>query len=462
MAADGLDVDSIWMKAVVEPLEGNKVKLSVEVDEAEFDRAVETAVRKIAREVRVPGFRPGKAPRRLIEARLGPGVARQEALRESLPEFYAKALREAEVDPIAPPEIDITGGHEDGAVSFDAVVEVRPHVSVAGYGGLRIAVPSPLADEGDVDSHIERLRRQSAELRSVERPAQAGDHVLLDVKGEREGETIAGLTADDYLYEVGSGIVVPELDEHMAGAKVGDILAFESSIDEGEPVSFRILVKDVKEQVLPDLTDEWAGEASEFETLDELRADILQRLSVGKRLQATLAVREETIKALTELVAEDVPEPMVRPEMERRLTELARRLETKGATVAQYMEASGMSEEGFVNALREEAISGVKADLALRAVAEAEGLDPTDDELEEEIVRLAERMQRRPAEVRRELERQDAIPTVRSDVRKAKALEWLVEHVEVVDEEGHPVDRSLLSPDQPSAPDGAEEAEIEP
>jgi trigger factor len=449
------------MRAVVEPLEGNKVKLSVEVDEAEFDQAVEAAVRKIAREVKVPGFRPGKAPRRLIEARLGPGVARQEALRESLPEFYARALREADVDPIAPPDIDITSGQEDGVVAFDAVVEVRPQVSVAGYGGLRVAIPSPLAEDAEVDRHLDRLRKQSAELQSVSRPAQTGDHVFLDVKGEREGETIAGLTADDYLYEVGSGIVVPELDEHLAGAKVGDILAFTSSIDEGGPVTFRVLVKDVKEQVLPDLTDEWAQEASEFETVDELRADILQRLSVGKRLQATLAVREETIKALVELVAEDVPEPMVRPEMEHRLMELGRRLESKGATVAQYMEASGMSEEAFVAALREEAVSGVKADLALRAVAEAEGLEATEEEVDAEIARLAERMRRKPGEVRRELERQEAMATVRSDVRKAKALEWLVEHVEIVDEEGQPVDRALLSPDQADAPPGAEEPETQ-
>ena len=449
------------MRAVVEPLEGNKVKLSVEVDEAEFDKAVDAAVRKIAREVKVPGFRPGKAPRRLIEARLGPGVARQEALRESLPEFYAQALREADVDPIAPPDIDITSGQDDGAVSFDAVVEVRPQVSVAGYGGLRVAIPSPLADDTEVDRHLDRLRKQSAELTSVSRPAQTGDHVFVDVKGEREGETIAGLTTDDYLYEVGSGIVVPELDEHLPGAKVGDILSFEATIDEGVPVSFRILVKDVKEQVLPDLTDEWAREASEFQTLEELRADILQRLSVGKRLQATLAVREEAIKALAELVADDVPEPMVRPEMEQRLMELSRRLESKGATIAQYMEASGMSEEEFVETLRTEAISGVKADLALRALADAEGLEAGDDDVDKEIGRLAERMRRTPAEVRRELERQDAIATVRSDVRKAKALEWLVDHVEIVDEEGRPVDRALLSPDQGSAPSGAEEAETQ-
>jgi len=399
------------MKAVVEPLEGNKVKLSVEVDEREFEKAVDAAFRKIAREVKVPGFRPGKVPRRLLEARLGPGVARQEALRESLPDFYAQALREAEVDPIAPPEIDITAGEAEGPISFDAVVEVRPQVSVAGYGGLRVTIPSPVADEAEVDRHIDRLRQQSAELRSVSRPASDSDHVLVDVKGEREGETMAGLTTDDYLYQVGSGIVVPELDEQLAGASVGDILGFEATIDDGAPVTFQVLVKDVKEQVLPEVNDEWASEASEFESVEELRADILQRVSMGRRLQATLAVREEAIKALVELVADDVPEPMVRPEMERRVAELSSRLEA------------------------------------------------TDDDVGTEIGRLAERMQRKPAEVRRELERQDAIATVRSDVRKSKALEWLVEHVEIVDEEGHTVDRALLSPNPEGAPSDAEEAE---
>ncbi len=446
------------MKAVVEPLEGNKVKLSVEVDEQEFEKAVDAAFRKMAKEVRVPGFRPGKVPRRLLEARIGPGVARQEALRESLPEFYAQALRDADVDPIAPPEIDITSGEEQGPIAFDAVVEVRPQVSVAGYGGLRVAIPSPVADDAEVDRHIDRLRQQSAELRSVQRPALDGDHVFVDIKGEREGETVAGLTTDDYLYKVGSGIVVPELDEHLAAAKVGDILRFEATIDEG-PVTFQVLVKDVKEQVLPEVTDEWASEASEFETVDELRADLQQRVSAGRRIQATLAVREEAIKALAELVAEDVPEPMVRPEMESRVQELARRLESRGATIAQYMEVSGTTEEEFVASLREEAIAGIKADLALRALADAEAMVATDDDVDAEVGRLAERMQRKPADVRRELERQDAIATVRSDVRKSKALEWLVEHVEIVDEEGRPVDRALLSPNPNAAPSGAEEAE---
>ncbi|HET7486280.1 MAG TPA: trigger factor [Acidimicrobiales bacterium] len=447
------------MRAVVEPLEGNKVKLSVEVDEQEFEAALDAAFRKMAREVRIPGFRPGKAPRKLLEARLGPGVARQEALRESLPDFYARAVREADVEPIAAPEIDITSGESEGPIAFDAVVEIRPTVSIAGYGGLRVTIPSPVAEEGEVDRHIDRLRKQSAELRSVERPAGDGDHAFIDIKGEREGETVTGLTTDDYLYEVGSGIVVPELDEQLRGAKAGDILAFESSIDEGAPVSFQVLVKDVKEEVLPDVTDEWAADASEFETVEELKADILQRVSAGRRLQATLAIRDEGIKALAELVADEVPDALVRPEMERRAEDLARSLDSRGVSLAQYLQVTGTSEEDFVARLREEAVEAVKADLALRALADAEGVEATEEDVDEEIERLANRMQRSPADIRRQLEQQDAIATVRSDVRKTKALEWLVEHLEVVDEEGNPVDRALLSPDPEADTSGGEQAE---
>ncbi|MGH9164250.1 MAG: trigger factor, partial [Acidimicrobiales bacterium] len=308
------------MRSVVEPLEGNRVKLSVEVDEAEFEKALDAAFRRIAREVRIPGFRPGKAPRRLLEAKVGMEAARQEALRESLPEYYAQALREADLDVIASPEIDLTGGQKDGPVAFDAVVEVRPQVSIIGYGGLRVSVPSPLASDEDVDAHLDRLRQQSAELSAVDRPAEAGDHVSIDVQGSRAGEAVAALSADDYLYEVGSATLVPELDTRLTGAAVGDVLEFDAAVDEGDEVSFRILVKGVQERVLPEPTDDWAGEVSEFESVEELRADLADRLSVAKRMQSTLAVRDEAIGALVELVEQDAPEPLVAEDLERRLS----------------------------------------------------------------------------------------------------------------------------------------------
>ncbi|MGH9181305.1 MAG: trigger factor [Acidimicrobiales bacterium] len=433
------------MKSVVEPLEGNRVKLSVEVDEAEFDKALDQAFRRIAREVRIPGFRPGKAPRRLIEARVGSEAARQEALRESLPGFYAQALREADLDVIASTEIEIVAGQEAGPVAFGAVVEVRPQVSVIGYGGLRVTVPSPCASEEEVDGHLERLRVQSAELAVADRPARAGDHVSIDVQGSRDGEAEAAFSADDYLYEVGSATLVPELDTHLTGSSVGDILNFEAGVVHGEPVSFRILVKKVQERVLPEVTDDWAAEVSEFETVASLRADLAGRLGVARRIQATLAVRDEAVGALVELVAEDMPGALVNDDLERRRSALERRISAQGATLAQYLQASGMTAEDLAAGLRAESVRSVKADLALRALADAEGLEATDEELDAEVAMMAERLDQTPAQLRAALERQEALATVRSDVRRAKAVGWLVEHVEIVDEQGRPIDRADLS-----------------
>jgi len=452
------------MRSVVEPLEGNKVKLSIEVDEAEFDRALDQAFRRIAREVRIPGFRPGKAPRRLLEARVGRDVARQEALRESLPGYYAQALREADLDVIASPEIEITAGQDTGPVAFDAVVEVRPQVSIVGYQGLRVTIASPRASDADVDAQIDRLRAQSAELAAVGRPAQRGDHVSIDVAGSRAGEAVAALSADDYLYEVGSATLVPELDSQLTGAKVGDILQFEAAVDESGPVSFRILVKAVQERVLPEVTDDWASEVSEFDTVGQLRADLADRLGVAKRLQATLALQDEAVGALVELVDQAPPAPLVDEELQRRLATLRSRLARQGATVEQYLEAGGTTAEELAAGLRSEAERAVKADLALRALADAEGLAAGDDEVGAEVARMAERLGQKPAELRRALDRQDTLGAVRSDVRKAKALEWLVDHVEIVDEQGRPVDRADMSPDRepgPAAPAGAEGGESE-
>ncbi len=171
------------MRSTVEPLEGNKVKVSVEVDEGEFDKAVDAAFRKIAREVRIPGFRPGKAPRKVLEARFGPDAARDQALRDSLPDFYVDAVKEHDVDAIAPPDIEITAGQEEGPVAFDAVVEVRPRIEVPGYGGLRVEIPSPEATDEEIDAQVDRLREQFAELAEVDRPAADGDVVTIGIHG---------------------------------------------------------------------------------------------------------------------------------------------------------------------------------------------------------------------------------------------------------------------------------------
>jgi trigger factor len=437
------------VKTSVEPLDGNKVKLTVEVEESEFERAVDAAFRKIAREVRIPGFRPGKAPRRLLEARLGPGVARQEALRDALPEYYAKAVKDEDIDVIAPPEIDITAGEDDGPVQFDAVVEVRPQVQVPGYGGLRVTLDSPKVTDEEVDAYVERLRSQFGELTEVGRPVAEGDFVTVNMTIRSGVETLR--EADDELYEVGSGTIVPEVDEHLRGTRPGEILRFSAPHPQGEtPLDFTILVKEVKERVLPALDDEWANEASEFETLAELRADIATRLGRVKRGTAKLALREKVSDALAELIDEEVPEPLVEAEMQHRLQDLAMRLSAQGADLEQYLAATGNSPDQLREELRSVALRAVKVDLGLRAVADAEGLDVTDEELDDAIALMAGRLREKPETVRRRLERGEQLPAVRSDIRNGKALDWLVERVEIVDEAGQPIDRRDLEDPEPT------------
>jgi trigger factor len=443
------------MKTNVEALEGNKVKLSVEVDEQEFESKIDATLRRIAREVRIPGFRPGKAPRRLLEARMGKASVRQEAMRDALPDLYAQAVRETAIDAIAAPEIDITSGEEAGPLQFDAVVEVRPQLQLAGYQGLRITVPRPDVTDEDLQRQIDRLRQPYGELRPVERPAQDGDHVTIDVAGTKDGEPVAALTADDFLYEVGSGGILPEVDEHLRGAKAGETLTFDAALGD-DTIAFTVHVKETKEMVLPDVTDEWAGEASEFETVAELTDDLRRRMSEVKKMQSNLAVREETVKALVELVDDEVPEAMVQAEVDRRVHDLAHRLERQGASLAEYLQATGQAEQQFLGEMRGGATESVKADLALRAVADGEGIEATEEDVDDEIAKLAAQMSADALSVRQQLERSDQMPAVRSDIRKAKALGWLVEHVEIVDDEGKPIDRADL---EPAEADGAEETE---
>ena len=332
---------------------------------------------------------------------------------------------------------------------------------MAGYQGLRATVPSPEVTDDEVSRQLDRLREQFGELREVARAARDGDHVTIDLRGYRHSEQIEGLTADDFLYEVGSGAVVPELDEQVRGSKPGDILKFNATPPGQEEVSFQVLVKDVKEKVLPEVTDEWASEASEFDTVEALKDDIRTRLGAVKRVQAQLSLREQVVDALVELISEEMPEPLVNEEMQRRAHDLEHRLGAQGATVEQYLEATGRSLDELRGDLQEAATRAVKADLALRAVADAESLEASDDELDGEIERIAQAAGQKPAAVRKQLDRNDQLPAVRSDIRKGKALAWLTEHVEIADEEGRTIDRAELMTPTPDAHTEPEAPEAE-
>ena len=431
------------MKTSVEPLEGNKVKLSVELDESEFGTAIDAAFRKIAREVRIPGFRPGKAPRRLVEARIGLEVARQEAIRDALPDYYERALRENDLEPIAAPEIDITSGDSDPNMAFDAVVEIMPTVDVAGYGGLRVVLPDLTVADAEVEARVDQTREQFAQVVPVNRPARDGDHVSIDRKVTRHSETLTA--AEDELYEVGAGWLGTEMDDNLRGAKAGDILKFNVHHEQVGEATFQILVKEVREKVLPELTDEWVDQETEFESVEEMRAKYRQEMEAVRKLEVAIQVRDKVVEALIELVDDDIPEPLVGTEMERRLRSFSHRLSHQGVDVERFMESLGDQQDEFVAQLRAEAVNAVKADLALRAVAELEGVQVTDEEVDQEIEDIARQRRKNPKAVRKELENEDQLPAVRSGIRKTKALEWLIAHTEFVDEEGQVIDRSELT-----------------
>lgn len=440
------------MESTLAPTGDGKVRISIQLDPQEMARAEDAAYRRIARQVRLPGFRPGKAPRKVLEARLGTGYIRAEAMQDALPDYYQQAVVHHDVDVIAPPEIDITSGQDDGPVSFDAVVEVRPSVSADGYDALEVEVPSPVPTDEEISGRIDALRAQFSELETVSRPAIDTDHVTIDVVGSHDGVEVEGLTVSDYTYEVGSGAVVPEIDENLRGARVGDILEFNAAHPDPETdglLRFRILVKEVQARILPDLDDDLVQSASEFETVEEFRDDVTERLAEAKRAQVHMMLRERLSEAVADLVVAELPEALVDSETDRRLGDLQQVLQGQNGDLEGYLAATGQSVEELREQLREAAERSVRLDLGLRAVADAESLEVDDADLQADAERTAERMELDPAEVRSRLDRGGGWSTLRAERRKAMALDWLMENATVTDPEGAVVDRELLAAPQP-------------
>ena len=434
------------MKSSVEPLEGNKVKLYIEVDETEFDKDIEQAFRVIAREVKLPGFRNGKVPRRVLEARIGVAPAREQALRDAIPQYLGKAVREHDVDLVATPDIEITGGQDDGLVEFEAECEVRPEITVPGYAGLRIELDSPVPSDEEMQEAQDAELRSGGSLADVDRPAESGDFLTLDIAAAREGEEVMGLNTEDWSYELGQGWVAEDFDEHLTGASAGDILTFNTTPKGTEEAAdFTVSVKVIQALEMPELTDEWvADNTGEFESVDEWTAAITGRLTEQKLSQTRSTVMAKLTEALTGLVEIDAPESMVESEMQSQAENMARQLQMQGIDFQAWMSATGQNPQQFIEATRPQAEQAVKADLALRAVAIAEAIEVDDDEIEMEYARMAMQHGQKAKEVRKVYERNDAVPELMAQIRKSKAMDWLMHHVEMVDQAGQVIDRDLV------------------
>ena len=438
------------MKSIIETLEGNKVKLSVEIDEVEFDRNIDKAFRKIANEIRIPGFRQGKAPRQLLQAQIGLGAARSQAIQDSIPEYLALAVREHDVDLIATPQIEVTKGEEEGILGFDATCEVRPIVTVPGYNGLRIELPALLVKEEDVDDAMKSERSRHGVLKDVDRAIAKGDNVSLDLSGAREGTPVPGLNVEDWAYEVGKGWVSPSFDEKLIGEKLGSTISYSEAPNGTTDIAeMTVVVKKVQEMVLDDLTDEWVAEhVSEFETVDAWKASLRKRLEEIKLNQTRSVFVERTTSALADLVTIEIPEAMIASDLQARVRNTVEQFQSQGVSIEQWLSATGQTTESFIENLRTESQKAVKVDLALRAVAVAQAITASDDDIEQEIERIAMQVGRKVNQVRKAYQENDALTELAAQIHKSQAVDWLLRNSTLVDPEGNAISADDLFGDE--------------
>ena len=432
------------METTLEQLDRHRVKLTVSVSADEAKPFLALAYRHVGEQVKVPGFRKGKVPRKVIEAQVGRGAVMQELLEHALAELYPEALREHDLAPIADPELgDVDIGDIEGqGFSFSATVDVRPRLTLGpgDYRGLRVERPAPKVSESELDDQLDRLRERFAELEEVAHPARRGDYAVIDVRGTIHDEEVPEASSKDLLYEVGAGAVSSQLDEELEGKRTGDIVKFNAALPQeageraGQEISYTVLVKDVKAKKLPELDDGFAKTASEFDTLDELRESIREQLGTLKEAGADAAVRDRALDALIELADAELPDKLVDAETESRVQSSRARAERQGVSLEDALRASGIEELEFRSDARSHATRAIRADLALEAVARAEELTTTKEDLDEAIEGLAKDLGREPKEVRKLLADGGQITSLAGDIIRKKALDHVVEHAEIVDQ----------------------------
>ena len=433
----------------------DKVKLNVVIENEEFDREVDEALKRMSKNIKLPGFRPGKIPRKVIEARLGPAAGRQDALEQSLPTYYGRALIENEVDAIGPPEIEITSDISHGPVTFEAIVPIRPKPSISGHGSLEIEVPSPEITEEEFQTQLDSMRKHLATLEEAEKPAEVGDLVTIDIEGKQNGEAVSGLSATEYLYEVGSATILPEVDEYLIGSSKGDHLEFEAKPPTEEESSFSITIKVGQDQIrlLPEVDNDFASQVSEFETSDELLVDLRHRMNETKFEQVGMLARDLIAKAIGDLIEMELPDELIEIEIDRRIRDLEMRLNSQGLELNKYLEVTGGEIETIREDFRETAEVSARIDLGLRAVAHVEYLDEEEEAFENYLGNMAAQMQMKAEELHDALKQSGRLIDVRADIAKEAALQWVFDRVDLLDEEGNRVDSSILEVKEPDIPD---------
>lgn len=449
------------MKSTVEQLSPTRVKLNVEVPfeelSGDFDRAYQT----LAQQIRIPGFRPGKAPAKIIEARVGRDTVLEQVVNDALPAKYSQALTESETNAISQPEIELGELVYGEPLTFSAVVDIRPEIVLPDFAALNVEVDPIEVSDADVEEEVENLRQRFGTLAGVDRGVATGDFVSLDLSATVDGEEVADAATEGLSHEVGNGDLIDGLDEAIDGLKAGESATFTTTLIAGEhsgaEAEVTAVVQSVKERELPELDEEFVSMASEFDTVDELREDLRRQVSESKKYEQAGAIRDAVLDRLLEEADFPLPEKVVADEVEATQHQLVHALGHDDEQVNRFLEAQGKTREEWDAESTESAEKSVRTQLLLDAIADAAETEVGQDELTQQIIMQAQRYGMQPQEFIQQLQNANQIGALYADVRRNKALADVIGKVTVADTNGEVIDTEAFF----GAPEGDESDDAE-
>ena len=432
------------MKTTVDKLSDTRVKLTVNVPFAELDQEIDQAYAAIAQQVSIPGFRKGKAPRQLIDARFGRGPILEQVVNDMLPSRYEQAVKENDLKVIGQPEVDISKIEDKDFVEFTAEVDIRPEFEIPDFSKISVTVPALKADEEDVDKALEELAERFGELKDTKRKMKTGDYAIIDITAEIDGEKIEDASTEGLSYRIGDDDLIKGLDTALRGMKTGEDNEFTSTIQSGEhkdeEATIKVHVQQSKERKLPAMDDEFAQMASEFDTMDELRESTKTQVEETKKAEQAAQIRDEVLKSALSEVEFELPQSVVDEQAHSQLHQILGQLAHDEKALAQLLEAQGTSREEFDKQTREQAEESVRTQLFLDALAEVEEPEVSQQELTDHILFTAQSYGMDPNQFIQQLQSNGQIANLFSDVRRGKALAAAICRTTVKDEEGNDVD----------------------
>lgn len=436
------------MKSTVEHLSPTRVRLAVEVPFDELKPTFDEAYKKIAQQVRVPGFRPGKAPARIIDQRLGRGVVLEEVVNTAVPQKYGEAVGEAEINPLGQPEIEVTSIDDGDKIAFTAEVDVRPDIELPDFSTISVSVDAAEVTDSDVDDQLTGLQARFGTLTGVQRPAAKDDFVVMDLSATVNGEAVEEAQTSGMSHQVGAGELIDGLDDALVGMSAGETKNFTTTLvagdHAGEEAEVTVTVQTVKERQLPEADDEFAQLASEFDTLDELKADLRERHGRVKKMEQAGQARDKVLEALLEATDIPAPQGVVDSEVEVRAHEAVHEFEHDEDKLTAYVESQGQTRDEFDTELRTTAEQAVRTQLLLDEVAEKGEVQVDQQELMERIFMQAQRFGISPEDYIQQAQQANQLGAIFADVRRGKALASVVQAATILGPDGEPVDLSEL------------------